>query len=74
MVAAFNLEKVVLGILAKMGLIRTEQLAGLMPSKSLSTGVLGCLKIGVFRTVKECLGSILTNKFSESQPERPLYR
>ena len=41
MVAAFNLEKLVLEVLAKMGLIRAEQLAGLMPSTSLSTSVLG---------------------------------
>ena len=37
MVAAFNLEKVVLGVLAKMVMIRAEQLARLMPSTSLST-------------------------------------
>ena len=42
-------EKVVLGVLAKMGLIRAEQLAGPMPSTSLSTRVLGCLKNRSFR-------------------------
>ena len=41
MVAAFNLEKLVLEVLVKMGLITAEQLAGLMPSTSLTTSVLG---------------------------------
>ena len=74
MVAAFNLEKVVLGVLAKMGLIRAEQLAGLMPSTSVDKRLRLPGKIGVFRSVKECLGSILTNKFYEGQPERPVSR
>ena len=58
--AAFNLEKVVLGVLAKMGLIRAEQLAGLMPStwfqrkESLSTSVLSCLEKN--RSFQDCDG------------------
>ena len=44
MVAAFNLEKVVFEVLAKVRLIRAEQLAGLTPSTSLSPSVFGCQK------------------------------
>ena len=74
MVAAFNLEKVVLGVLAKMGLIRTEQLAGLKPNTSLSTSVLGSLEN---RRFQDCEGMPRFHpheQFSEGQPERPLYR
>ena len=48
--SAFNLEKVVLGVLVTIGLINVEQLVGLMPStwfqrkESLSTSVLSCLE------------------------------
>ena len=58
-VAAFNLGKVVLRVLAKMGLIKAEQLAGLMPStwfqhkESLSTSVLSCLEN---RSFQDCEG------------------
>ena len=50
MVAAFNFKKVVLGFLAKMGLISAEQLAGLM--ESLSTSVLSCLENQSFQDCK----------------------
>ena len=58
--AAFNLEKVVLGVLAKMELIRAEQLAGLLPStwfqrkESLSTSVLSCLEKSKFSGSRSC--------------------
>ena len=60
-VAAFNLEKVGLRVLAKIKLIRAEQLAGLMPStwfqhkESLSTSVLSfsCLEN---RSFQDCEG------------------
>ena len=48
MVAAFNLEKVVFEVLAKVGMFRAEQLAGLMPSTSLSPTVFGCLEKSEF--------------------------
>ena len=58
--ASFNHEKVVLGVLAKMELIRAEQLAGLMPStwfqrkESLSTSVLSCLEKSKFSGSRSC--------------------
>ena len=75
--AAFNLEKVVVGVFVKMKLIKAEQLAGLMPSTSFqrreSLSDLSFLeKIEVFRTAMESLGSIPTNKFFEGQPEHPV--
>ena len=60
--------------------IRAEQLAGLMPIHRFSArnhcrqASSVAWKIEVFRTVIECLGPILTNKFYEGQPERPVSR
>ena len=68
--AAFNLEKVVSGVLAKMGLIRAEQLAGLMPStwfqrkESLSTSVLSCLENRSFQEVDLVMHGLLQEEKS----------